>query len=290
MSVLSGIVPCLLGGWGVTARIAKVPEMRAFRTAASPAPRLGVLRAVLAVLLFAGVGGMWIPGLLFDLSGGLQQRIAFAFPGDLFLICLLLLLGPWVFPPLLRTWTSLVPVRGVAWFLAVQSCRARAIRSVTTILPFALSISLVSLFMVVGTVMPDSSAGLGDVLVVLGLVFVVSWTGGLAVIALVGTERGRDSALLTIAGGRPGVVPRSTIYEGVIYAVTAIFFGALTLLISAVSIALAAKITLGEVLAGMPWEMLGGLTLITLVTPVIALIAQAFFAARTPLSEALRVT
>ncbi len=205
MSVLSGIVPCLLGGWGVTARIAKVPEMRAFRTSASPAPRLGVLRAVLAVLLFAGVGGMWIPGLLFDLSGGLEQRIAFAFAGDLFLICLLLLLGPWVFAPLLRAWTSLVPVRGVAWFLAVQSCRARAIRSVTTILPFALSISLVSLFMVVGNVMRDSSAGLGDVLVVLGLVFVVSWTGGgLAVIALVGTERGRDSALLTIAGGRPG--------------------------------------------------------------------------------------
>ena len=71
---------------------------------------------------------------------------------------------------------------------------------------------------------------------------------------------------------------------------TAIFFGVLTLLISAVTIALAAKITLGDVLAGMPWEMLGGLALITLVTPVIALIAQAFFAARTPLSEALRVT
>ena len=138
--------------------------------------------------------------------------------------------------------------------------------------------------------MPDSSAGLGDVLVVLGLVFVVSWTGGLAVIALVGTERGRNSALLTIAGGRPGVVTRSTIYEEVIYAVTAIFFGALTLLVSAVTIALAAKVTLGDVLSGMPWEMLGGLALITLVTPVIALIVQAFFAARTPLSEALRVT
>lgn len=91
-------------------------------------------------------------------------------------------------------------MRGVALHLALQACRTRAARSVTTILPFALSISFVGLFLVMGNVMPGNSTGIGDVLVVLGLVFIVSWTGGLAVITLVGTERRRDSSLLTVTG------------------------------------------------------------------------------------------
>lgn len=287
-SLLGGVVPCLLGGWGVTSRVSKMPQMRAFRAAVNPAARLGVARAVLAFFLLAGVVGMWIPGLLLELSGGVAQRTAFVFAGNLFLICMLLLLGPWVLTALLRTWTALVPVRGVAWHLAVQACRARSARSVTTILPFALSISLVGLFMLMGNVMPASSAGIDDVLVVLGLVFVVAWTGGLAVIALVGTERRRDSALVTVAGARPGVITRSTMYEGVIYAGTALVFGALTLVIAAITISVAAKIGLAGVFSGIPWTTLGGLAVITLITPVLALAAQAYVASRTPVTRALR--
>lgn len=287
-SLLGGIVPCLLGGWGVTSRIARMPEMQAFRTAANPGVRLGVGRAVLAFCLFAGVVGMWIPGLLLELSGGIEQRTAFVFAGNLFLTCMLLLLGPWVLTPLLRVWTALAPVRGVAWHLAVAACRARAARSVTTILPFALSISLVGLFLVMGNVMPGSSAGMGDVLVVQGLVFVVAWTGGLAVIALVGTERRRDSALVSVAGARPGVISRSMIYEGVMYAGTAIIFGACTLAITAFTIAVAARISISDVLSGIPWATLVGLALVTLITPILALAIQAFVASRTPLTRALR--
>ncbi|MFC4605370.1 FtsX-like permease family protein [Rhodococcus kronopolitis] len=287
-AVLSGTVPCILGGWGVTSRIAKMPEMRAFREAANPAARLGVGRIVLAFCLFAGVVGMWIPGLLLDLDGGLPQRTAFVFAGNLFLICLLLLMGPWVLTPLMRGWTSLVPARGVAWHLAVQACRTRAARSVTTILPFALTMSFVGLFMVMGNVMPGSSAGIDDVLVVLGWVFVVAWVGGLAVIALVGTERRRDSALITVAGARPGMVSRSTMYEGVIYAGTAIVFGAITFAIAAVTISMAAKISLAEMVPGIPWATLGGLALVTLITPVLALAAQAYAASRSHLTRVLR--
>ncbi len=288
VSALSGVIPCLLGGWGVTRRAARTPEMRAFRDLSYPPARPGVTRVVLALCLFAGVVGMWIPGLGLELEGGTEQRTAFAFAGDLFLICLLLLMGPWVMTPLMRLWTALVPSRGVAWHLAVRSCRTRAARSVTTVLPFALSLSFVGLFMVMGNVMPGSTAALDDVLVVLGWVFVVSWVGGLAVIALVGRERTRDSALVTVAGARPGVVTRSTIYEGVIYAGTAIVFSAITLAVTSATLAIGAGISVVRVLDGLPWTTLGALAGVTLVTTCLALALQAVRVSRTVAARALR--
>lgn len=287
-SVLSGVVPCLLGGWGVTRRAARTPEMHAFRDHSDPPARPGVARSVLAFCLLAGVVGMWIPGLGLELEGGIEQRTAFAFAGNLFLICLLLLMGPWVLTPLMKFWTALVPSRGVAWHLAVQSCRTRAARSVTTVLPFALSLSLVGLFTVMGNVMPGSTAGLNDVLVVLGWVFVASWVGGLAVIALVGRERTRDSAIVTVAGARPGVLTRSTVYEGAIYAGTAIIFGAISIALTSVTIAVGARISVVQVLDGLPWATLGGLAAVTLVTTCLALALQAVRISRTVAARALR--
>ncbi|MFF3759477.1 FtsX-like permease family protein [Streptomyces sp. NPDC002185] len=288
VSALCGVVPCLLGGWGVTRRAARTPEMRAFRDLSDPPARPGVARGVLALCLLAGVLGMWIPGLGLELDGGTEQRTAFAFAGNLFLICLLLLMGPWVITPLMRFWTALVPGRGVAWHLAVRSCRSRAARSVTTVLPFALSLSFVGLFMVTANVMPGSTAALDDVLVVLGWVFVVSWVGGLAVIALVGRERTRDSAVVTVAGARPGVVTRSTIYEGVIYAVTAILFGAISLTVASATLAAGAETSVVRVLDGLPWTTLGLLAGVTLVTTCLALTLQAVRVSRTVAVRALR--
>ncbi|BAG19776.1 putative ABC transporter permease protein [Streptomyces griseus subsp. griseus NBRC 13350] len=288
VSALSGVVPCLLGGWGVTRRAARTPEMRAFRDFSDPPARPGVARGVLALCLLAGVLGMWIPGLGLELEGGVEQRTAFAFAGDLFLICLLLLMGPWVITPLMRFWTAIVPLRGVAWHLAVQACRTRAARSVTTVLPFALSLSFVGLFMVMANVMPGSTAALDDVLVVLGWVFVVSWVGGLAVIALVGRERTRDSALVTVAGARPGVVARSTVYEGVIYAGTAVVFGAITLAVTSATIAAGARTSVVRVLDGLPWTTLGLLAGVTLGTTCLALALQAARVSRTVAARALR--
>lgn len=288
ISLLCGTIPCLLGGWGVSARAARTPEMRAFREGTDAAARPGIARSIFALCLLAGVVGMWIPGLGLELEGGLAQRTAFAFAGNLFLICLLLLMGPWVLTPLMKLWTALVPSRNVAWHLAVQSCRTRAARSVTTVLPFALSLSLVGLFIVMGNVMPNSTAGLGDVLVVLGWVFVVAWIGGLAVIALVGKERQRDSALISVAGAPPGVIAQSAILEGVIYAGTAIVFGALTLTTTGITIAAGARIDALGLFAGIPWAILCGLALATLGTTCLALAVQSAHAARTVAARVLR--
>ncbi|WP_338138082.1 FtsX-like permease family protein [Streptomyces anulatus] len=284
----AGVLPCLLGGWGVTRRAARTPEMRAFRDHADPPARPGVARCVLALGLLSGVLGMWIPGLGLELEGGVEQRTAFAFAGNLFLVCLLLLMGPWVLTPLMRLWTALVPSRGVAWHLAVQSCRTRAARSVTTVLPFALSLSFIALFMTMGSVMPGSTAGLGDVMTVLGWVFVVSWSGGLAVIVLVGRERTRDSAVVAVAGARPGVTTRSTVYEGVIYAGTAIVFSAVFLAVASTTVAVGAKVGVGQVLDGLPWATLGALAAVTLVTTCLALALQAARVSRTVPARALR--
>lgn len=287
VALAAGIAPCLLGGWGAARRASKTGEMRAFRETAEPAARPGIGRSLLAVCLLAGVLGMWIAGLGFELSGR-EQRTAFAFAGNLFLVCLLLLMGPWTITPLMKLWTAIVPVGDVAWRLAVQSCRARAARSVTTVLPFALALSTVSIFMVVGNVMPESTTGLGDVLVVLGWVFVISWVGGLAVIALVGRERRRDAALISVAGARPAVIARSTMYEGLIYATTAVLFGLLTLLVSCWTVALAARISVGSVLSALPWPMLTGLAVMTLIITSAALIWPAIHSSKANLAQQLR--
>ena len=287
-AVAAGVFPCFVGGWGAAQRTSKTPEMRAFRENADPTARPGVGRSILAFCLLAGVVGMWIPGLGLELSGGLEQRTAFAFAGNLFLVCLLLLMGPWVLTPLMMLWTAAVPANDVAWRLAVQSCRTRATRSVTTVLPFALALSMVGLFMVIGNAMPGGTAGIGDVLVVLGWVFVVSWVGGLAVIALVGRERRRDSALLSVAGARPGVIARSTLCEGLIYAITAILFSLITLLVACWTIAIGGRVSPLDMVSGLPWPTLTGLAAITLATPCAALLWPAIAASRTNVSSALR--
>ncbi|MFD9679788.1 FtsX-like permease family protein [Rhodococcus sp. NPDC059969] len=287
VALAAGIAPCLLGGWGAARRASKTGEMRAFRETTELMARPGIGRSVLAACLFAGVLGMWIPGLGSELSGP-EQRTAFAFAGNLFLVCLLLLMGPWTITPLMKLWTAMVPVGDVAWRLAIQSCRARAARSVTTVLPFALALSMVSIFMVIGNVMPDDSTGLGDVLVVLGWVFVVSWVGGLAVIALVGRERRRDAALIGIAGAPPAVIARSTMYEGLIYATTAVLFGVLTLLVSCWTVALAARMSVSSVLGGLPWPMLTALAVMTLIMTSAALIWPTITTSRANLAQQLR--
>ncbi|GAA4808288.1 ABC transporter permease [Tomitella cavernea] len=287
-AVLCAMVPCLLGGWGITRRVAKTPEMQAFRDVADPPRRPGFLRGTLALCLFIGVVGTWIAGLVTDPAGGVEERVGFVFAGDLFLICLLLLMGPWVLTPLMTAWTALVPARGAAWHIAVQSCRARAARSVTSVLPFALCLSLVGLFTAMGSVMPDGTAGLGDILVVLGWVFVVAWVGGLAVIALVGRERVRDGAIVAVAGARPGVVTRATLYEGVVYAGTAILFGALCVGATGVTLAVAARVDTVTFLVGLPWGLYGGLAAMTLVITCLALGVEAARIARTVPARALR--
>ncbi|MEJ1090705.1 FtsX-like permease family protein [Microbacterium istanbulense] len=287
-ALCAGAAPCLVGGWGATRRAARTPEMQAFRDAAETTTRPGITRMLFALSLLAGVVGTWIPGMALEIEGGTEQRAVFAFAGSLFLICLLLMLGPWVFTPLLRTWTVLVPAKDVAWHLAAKACRARAARSVTTILPFALSLSLVGLFMVMGAVMPGATVALADVLVVLGWVFVVSWTGGLAVIALVGADRRRDAAIVELAGARPGVIARSTVYEGLIYAGTALVFGALTLVLSVVSISAGARVSAVEVFARLPWDILGWLAALTVALPCLALIVQAALAAHVVPARVLR--
>lgn len=74
------------------------------------------------------------------------------------------------------------------------------------------------------------------------------------------------------------------IYEGAVYAGNAIAFGAITFVINAVTIPMAARISLVVLIPGIPRDTLGGLTLIT---PVLALAAQAYVASRSQLSRAL---
>lgn len=87
---------------------------------------------------------------------------------------------------------------------------------------------------------------------------------------------------------RPGVTTRSTVYEGVIYAGTAIVFSAVFLAVASTTIAVGARVGVGQVLDGLPWATLGALAAVTLVTTCLALGLQAARVSRTVPARALR--
>ncbi|MFC5779561.1 hypothetical protein ACFPWS_00485 [Streptomyces aureus] len=84
------------------------------------------------------------------------------------------------------------------------------------------------------------------------------------------------------------MVTRSTIYEGVIYAGTAIVFGAIAIAVTSATIAVGAEISVVRVLDGLPWVTLGVLAGVTLVTTCLAMALQAARVSRTVAARALR--
>lgn len=280
------VLACLWGGWGATRRAARTPEMVALHESDTARARTGWLRPVLALLLLVGVGAV-VAALATGEMSRPDDRAAGALAANLLLVAALLLVGGWVLRPLLWLWTALVPQTDPAWLLAKESCRARSVRSITTVLPFALALGLVGVFLGAGSIF-GSGVRISELLLVFGWTLLVSWVGGVAVIAMVGRERGRDTALVVVAGARRAVIVRTVLYEGLVYAVTAGFFGLGATLTSIISTALVSGPDPGTAVLGAPWLMLGSLFLLTAVTTCAAVGVPAWRASSQSVVDVLR--
>lgn len=281
-----GFLACLWGGWGAARRAARTPEMAALRESAAPTARPGCLTGLLALIVGGTGAALLVVALTRDL-GGPEDRAAAVVSAWLCLVTAALLVGAWTLRPLLWGWTGLVPASDPAWHLARASCRHRSGQSITTVLPFALALALLGVLMGGGNVL-GGEVGLAEVLVLLGWVLLVAWVGGVAVIALVSRQRGRDAALVAVAGAQPGLLARTTVYEGGIYAATAVVFGLLTMLGAVVTTALAGDIPILLGLARAPWALFAGVALLTVATTCAAVALPARRHADRPLIEALR--
>ena len=240
----------VLGGLGAARRAANVPEMQALREAAAPATRTKPWQWVAAVILL--ISAAWLPILVnlpadvLEEDGTSKAEIAqMQSPGGRaimggavgFMVALAALFIPnWTLRPLLTWWTSLIPGRSPAWFSARANARHRSALSMTTIVPFAIAVSMTGTIHAMGGAARSSgmSNGVSGFLTIMVPIFFVAGVGGVANIAMVGRTRRQEGALLGVIGARPGTVLRSTALEGAIYAGTGILFGLATTLLSAV--------------------------------------------------------
>lgn len=261
------VLTALWGAAGVTRRAANVPEMRALRESAGGShhtswPTILVALGVLAL-------GLVILGVVFSSQlEGPEDRAAGAFSACLMLLLAILLVPGWTLRPLLHVWTALVPSRSLAWRLARADCRYAATRSLTTIVPFAVAASLLAVLDGTTSATAGTATSIAEIAIVIGPALLVSWVGGVCVISMVRRERARDDALLEAAGASAGTRTRAAALEGLVYAVTALMFGALALAASVVFLCAVTGTSVVVAARAVPWDHAAVVSLLTIGTSV----------------------
>lgn len=202
------------------------------------------------------------------------------------LVAAVLLVGSWTLRPVLLAWTALVPDLDPAWHVARETCRQRAKQSVTTVLPFALALSLLGVLVGAGSVL-SGGTGMEEMAILLGWALLVAWVGGIAVIALAGRQRTRDTVVVAVAGAEKGVLTRLVLLEGCAYAVTAIVVGLLFLVGSVATTAVASQVPVGTAFAGYPWGLFAAAAAATIATTCLTVYVSARRSTRSPSLELL---
>ena len=201
----------VLGGLGAARRAANVPEMQALREAAAPATRTKPWQWVAAVILLISAASLPIlvnlPADVLEEDGTSKAEIAqMQSPGGRaimggavgFMVALAALFIPnWTLRPLLTWWTSLIPGRSPAWFSARANARHRSALSMTTIVPFAIAVSMTGTIHAMGGAARSSgmSNGVSGFLTIMVPIFFVAGVGGVANIAMVGRTRRQEGGV-----------------------------------------------------------------------------------------------
>ena len=280
----------LLGGWGAAQRAASTPEMQALRDAVAPAARTRPWQWVIAGVLVLGAAftlaiALIDPANLAGLFRGIDPEAAADFEevggmrggaqtlgGSVVLLAMIasLCVPGWTIRPLLTGWTSLVPGRGPAWFAARANARHRSTLSLTTIVPFGTAVGMTgAVYAIVGAGRAGGSTGtVSGFLAIAVPIFAISGAGGVANIAMVGSTRRQEGALLGVIGARRSTLMATTILEGAVYAVTGILFGLAATVLSAACAALVSGGGMRVLLSALPLSTLVPVVAVVLVLAV----------------------
>ena len=277
----------LLGGLGAARRAASTPEMQALREAVAPAARTRVWQWVVAGVLLLGVVAVAVitlvdPNVL-AATGALDPETATEMAahraedpgtlgGSMVLLGMIavLCIPNWTIRPLLTGWTSLIPGRSPAWFAARANARHRSTMSLTTIVPFGIAVGMTGVvYSIVGTARATGTTdAVNGFLAIAVPIFIISGAGGVANIAMVGSTRRQENALLGVIGARRSTLMATTILEGAIYATTGILFGSAVTVLSAASAALFSSGGMRVLIAGLPLGILAPVVVVVLVRAV----------------------
>ena len=266
----------VIGGRGAAKRASRTPEALLLRGSGGQRARWSagrVLKSLLRLLWAAAAAAGWVAEFLVIRSGENQDVFMSLFGGVLCGLMFVCLLCGWISPALERLLAALIPDPGVAWHVAGRTCALESRRSAATVLPFVVTIGLVAISF--GPASASSEITVTGFTSVFGLPFLVSWTGGVAVIAMSAGRRRRDAALLRAAGAMERDVLAIEVLEGVLHAAAASVLGLFVTLSTAVLVAEAVHRPLTSILQGFPWGTLGLVCAATLATTCLAVVVSA---------------
>lgn len=233
------LVVALLAGLRQARVAAAVPPVEALREASGVAPRRRQIgRWILAVLVGVATIAVAAAAIATAPSLGVDS-------GDTVLqaavICMLLtsvvlsLSAPLTIGLLTRAWTALIPVRSASWILARSGVMARGERLARTVTPIMMAVGLLvgmqALSYSVTSVLeqldrgPIEHASTGAILGLVGLVLLISISGGVSVVLIMSRQREAELALAGVVGATRRQQVLVPVLEGVILTVTAAILG-----------------------------------------------------------------
>jgi putative ABC transport system permease protein len=236
--IVAVVLVMTLGGARSATRAGRTPPIRSLREPELPGLRMspgrwaaGLATLATTVAIVASLPGTDPQRLVTPLSlvGPLTAGVFAAF-------------GPLFLTPLLRGWTSLVPVTASsAWFLARNSTAQQVARSTAAISPIMVAIALAGgLYAADATVTGGDAPGAGSVALLLGGPLLLALLGAAATIFMSSGRREREYALILAAGGTPATVLGAAAAEAIIYVGTAGLLGATAVTVTALTGAWAA--------------------------------------------------
>lgn len=281
---------CRLGGLSSARRAAQVDEMAMVREAAAPQVRTPWAGVVVAGVLAIGLVTLPLTQIpLVQEVLELEEMVEIppyliGSAASLLIMMIALALGPWTLRWAVEA-TSRLPIPGMIWKLATATARLRATTSTTMTFPFALAMSVVGVAHGTGNLQMET-VDPAELTAVFGLVILIAWLGGIANIAMLGSVRTRDGALLATAGGRPSHVTGVVLVEGVLHAASAWLFALVLTVVGMIITGLAAGLPIPLALARGPWTILSVMGLATVVMTVSAVgIPAAIGATKSPVEQ-----
>ena len=233
----------VLGSLKASRRAGRVRAIEVLRNADGDVTRMGIARWILlAITVALSLVLTWSAG---NNSGGASGQLLLI--GPLFTavaVCAI----PLVAPPLLRTWTKVIPDRtSTSWFLARNAAAFQVSRSTATISALVVTIALPGSFYaafstngnLVRSVTGESTGtlGPGSFLILLGGPLLVSLAGAAATVLMATRTREQEAALVQSAGGGRGLVLLRATWEALILVGTAALISAAVQIVTGIGMA-----------------------------------------------------
>lgn len=268
VAVLLSVGVGVLGGRAQAIAASRIPPVEALRQSVGvERTRVGVRRKVILVVLAV----LWVvvvfvpkPSPAGNASNDVAQGavLSLALTGVLFATAGSTLIG-W----LTRQWTRVLPIRSASWVMARLSVIAKASRLTRTLVPIMFAVGLTfglltfgdsyekSIEVALGHDVPHVS--LVSLLSLAGIPVLLSLSGAVGNLVMMGRSRAAELAMGSIVGATPGQLLLVGVFESVIVTVTATLLAAGMTVTSLLFCAVALPTVGASLVISVPWSTLG---------------------------------